>query len=36
MGIPADFYWFTLEAAPADDIHWMSRDEMETYAVVTQ
>ncbi len=24
MKIPTDFYWYTLEAAPADDIHWMT------------
>ena len=31
MGIPADFYWFTLEAAPADGIHWMTAEELETF-----
>ena len=34
VGIPESFYWFTLEAAPADDIHWMSRKEMRRYRVV--
>ena len=24
MGIPEAFYWFTLEAASADEVHWMS------------
>lgn len=31
MGIPAAFYWRTLEAAPAEDIHWMTEDELNTY-----
>ena len=35
MGIDADFYWFTLEAAPADDIHWMTEAELTKYAFVT-
>ena len=33
MGIPAAFYWRTLEAAPADGIHWMTEDEISTYNV---
>ncbi len=35
MQIPTDFYWYTLEAAPADDIHWMTADEMIKYKVLT-
>ena len=35
MGVTEDFYWFTLEAAPASDIHWMSRDELVAYEVLT-
>ena len=35
MGIPLDFYWYTLEAAPAEDIHWMTEGEIEKYEVVT-
>lgn len=31
MGIPSDFYWRTLEAAPANDIHWMTGDELDAY-----
>lgn len=31
MGIEADFYWFTLEAAPADDIYWMTEEELTRY-----
>ena len=36
MGIPADFYWFTLEAAPAESIHWMTAEEIETYQMTTE
>ena len=35
MKIPTDFYWYTLEAAPADDIHWMTAKEMQQYKIVT-
>ncbi|MBX2796707.1 MAG: hypothetical protein KTR31_03525 [Myxococcales bacterium] len=35
MGIHEDFYWFTLEAAPAAGIHWMTEDEIETYGLTT-
>ena len=35
MGIPEDFYWFTLRAAPPDGVHWMTEEEMETYRVYT-
>ncbi|MEM7538039.1 MAG: alpha/beta hydrolase [Chloroflexota bacterium] len=35
MGIPEDFYWFTLQAAPAEDIHFMTDSEIEQYNVVT-
>ncbi len=31
IGISADFYWFTLEAAPADSIHNMTEAELATY-----
>ena len=31
MGISQDFYWYTLEAAPADDIYWMTQIEIKTY-----
>lgn len=36
MGIPSEFYWFTLEAAPADDMHWMTTDELEQYQMITE
>ena len=27
------FYWFTLRAAPADSIHWMTEDEIDWYGL---
>ncbi|MEM7335610.1 MAG: alpha/beta hydrolase [Chloroflexota bacterium] len=35
MGIPADFYWFTLQAAPAEDIYFMTPAEWEQYDLMT-
>jgi hypothetical protein len=35
MGIPAEFYWFTLEAAPSERVHWMSDEEILLYDMVT-
>ena len=35
IGIPLEFYWYTLTAAPADDIHWMTQEEIATYGVLT-
>ncbi|MFY0630900.1 MAG: M28 family peptidase [Flavobacteriaceae bacterium] len=35
MNIPTDFYWYTLKAAPANDIHWMTLNEIKEYQVVT-
>lgn len=35
MGIPTDFYWFTLDAAPADDIHFMTPEEIDHYQITT-
>jgi len=35
MNISEDFYWFTIKAAPADDMRFMSREEMEKYGVAT-
>lgn len=29
-----DFYYFTIEAAPAEDIHWMTNEEISTYNVI--
>jgi len=36
MGIPEAFYWRTLEAAPASDIHWMTAKELKEYQFFTQ
>jgi hypothetical protein len=36
MGIDEAFYWFTLEAAPADSIHWMTRTEIEYYGMISK
>ena len=36
MGIPETFYWFTLEAASSDDMHWMSNEEQKLYKITTQ
>lgn len=36
MGVPVAFYWFTLEAASSDDIHWMSIEEQKLYKLPTQ
>lgn len=35
MGIPADFYWYTLDIAGADDMHYMAHSELRRYRVVT-
>ncbi len=35
IGISEDFYWFTLDAAAANSIHWMTADELVQYGVVT-
>ena len=35
LAIDQDFYWFTLEAAPADRVHWMTDSEMAKYSVYT-
>ncbi len=31
VGTDADFYWFTLGAAPADGIHWMTQAELKQF-----
>lgn len=36
MGIPTDFYWFTLQAAPAEDIYFMTEAELVQYQMVTR
>jgi len=36
IGITTDFYWYTLEAAPAEGNHWMTAEEMVLYGVLTE
>ncbi len=36
MGTPQDFYWYTLEAAPATGIHWMTAAETAQYQMTTR
>ncbi len=33
MGIDEEFYWFTLDAASSDGIHWMTQDELSSYGL---
>ena len=33
IGVAADFYWFTISAASADEIHWMSPREINRFAM---
>lgn len=35
MGIPTDFYWFTLEAAPPAGIHYLTPEEIVEFDLVT-
>lgn len=35
MGIPSAFYWYTLEAAPSEGMHWMTPSEMKKYKITT-
>lgn len=35
MGIDRAFYWFTLDAAPASGIHWMTTTEVAQYDMTT-
>jgi len=36
MGVPESFYWFTLKAAPADDIYNLTESERVEYLIVTE
>ena len=36
IGITTDFYWYTLEAAPAESNHWMTAEEIALYGVLTE
>ena len=36
IDIDSSFYWFTLQAAPAEDIHWMTAEEMKRHQMATE
>ncbi|WP_216599656.1 hypothetical protein [Vibrio sp. 03-59-1] len=36
MGIPASFYWFTLNVAASDEMHYMTSNEIEQYQLITK
>lgn len=36
IGVDEDFYWFTLEAAPADDMHWMTAAEANRFDMTSR
>jgi hypothetical protein len=36
LGIPAEFYWFTLTAAPAEGMHYLTEAEILRFGLVTQ
>ncbi|MFG0319801.1 MAG: EF-hand domain-containing protein [Planctomycetota bacterium JB042] len=36
LGVPEAYYWFTLEAAPAEEMHWATREELVRYGIVTE
>ena len=36
LGTNEDFYWYTIEAATADDIHWMTAAERIEYGITTR
>ena len=35
VGIPEDFYWFTLQAAPPDDMYYLTSHEIDTFNLLT-
>ena len=36
IGVDEDFYWFTLEAAPAESMHWMTAAEADQFDMTSQ
>jgi len=36
MGIDTEFYWYTLDAASAENIHWMTESEILKYKILTE
>lgn len=35
MGIAEEFYWYTLQAAPASQMHWMTADEVNLFKMTS-
>lgn len=35
INIQTEFYWYTMKAAPADSIYWMTANEIEKYGIIT-
>ncbi|MEM7122492.1 MAG: alpha/beta hydrolase [Pseudomonadota bacterium] len=35
LGVDLEFYWYTLAAAPAAEMHWMSADEADRFGLTT-
>lgn len=35
IGVPEEFYWFTLKVAPPERIHWMSEEEIGRFGLTT-
>lgn len=36
LGVDTEFYWFTIEAAPPEDIHWMTTAELTEFGFATE
>ena len=36
IGIDGAFYWYTLDVASADEMHWMSASEAKSFAMTTK
>ena len=36
LGVDTEFYWFTIEAAPPLEIHWMTSAELDEFGFATQ
>lgn len=36
LGVPEEFYWYTIEAAPAEGMHYMSEAEIQAFGMATE
>jgi hypothetical protein len=36
LGVPDEFYWYTIEAAPAEGMHYMSEAEIQAFGMATE